>query len=413
MTSAADSESVYSFDGEWGNDALWGQYAPYDYFQSDNRRRRTLAEDLRLIGDPSRALFGRIRWLGGIYALRLTESDSLLYTYDDQSNGAGNSGLTSKYTATNLALYGSLDADVGARGKVSGGLRLEQREARYADSAAVQTPFPSQTNHMIGGNLSWEMSAGDGERVYATLARGYKGGGFNIGSQILAEQRSFGPESLWSIETGVKYAHAMRPLQLQTDVFYMRRQNMQVYLSEQLQQNNPLAYVFYTQNASNGENYGLEGEAAYRLDDRWQISGSASLLRTRFLGVTGLFANLGIDGRAQPFAPGYKFSAALEYQHPAGWFARLDASAIDSFYYYSSDAQTSKAYNLENFRAGYRRGSWTTSLWVRNLCNARYAQQGFYFGLIPPNFPNQSFLQLGDPRQAGITVNYALRQSSN
>ncbi len=33
--------------------------APYDYFQSDNRNRRTLAEDLRLTGDPSRALFGR------------------------------------------------------------------------------------------------------------------------------------------------------------------------------------------------------------------------------------------------------------------------------------------------------------------------------------------------------------------
>ena len=53
-------------------------------------------------------------------------------------------------------------------------------------------------------------------------------------------------------------------------------------------------------------------------------------------------------------------------------------------------------------------GAWTTSLWVRNLFDARYAQQGFYFGLIPPNYPNQSFLQLGDPRQVGITLNYEL-----
>lgn len=413
VTSAADSKITYSFDGDWGNDTLWGQYAPYDYFQSDNRRRRTLAEDLRLVGDPSHALFGRIRWLAGVYALRLTESDNQSYTYDDQYNGAGSGGLISKFTATNVALYGSADADLGPRSKVSGGLRLEQRQARYADSADVQTPFPNQTNHMVGGNLSWEWNTGDGEHVYATLARGYKGGGFNIGSQILAEQRSFGPESLWSIETGLKYARDDSPLQLQTDVFYMRRQNMQVYLSEQLQQNNPLAYVFYTQNASNGENYGLEGEAAYRLDDRWQISGSASLLRTRYLGVTGLFGGLGIDGRAQPFAPGYKFAAAAEYHHPAGWFARVDVSALDSFYYYSSDSQTSKSYHLENLRAGYAQGSWTLSLWVRNLFNERYAQQGFYFGLIPPNFPNQSFLQLGDPRQVGITINYSLRRSSN
>ena len=148
------------------------------------------------------------------------------------------------------------------------------------------------------------------------------------------------------------------------------------------------------------------------MSERWQFSGSASLLRTRYIGVTGLFGSLGLDGRAQPFAPGYKLSAALEYHHPAGWFARLDASAIDGFYYYTSDAQTSRAYNLENLRTGCRRGPWTTSLWIRNLFDARYAEHGFYFGLIPPNFPSQSFLQLGNPRQVGITVNYELPRRS-
>ena len=410
VTSSANSKILYSFDGDWGNDELWGPYAPYDYFQSDHRNRRTLAEDLRLIGDPANALFGRVRWVAGVYALRLTESDDLVYVYDNQYNGAGSSGLNSNYSATNVALYGSLDADLSARTTLSGGLRVEQRQAHYADSADIQTPFPTQTNHMVGGNLSWQQKIGVGEHVYVTLARGYKGGGFNIGSEILSEQRSFGPESLWSLETGLKIAPADSTLELQTDVFYMRRQNMQVYLSEQLQQNNPLNYVFYTQNASSGENYGLEGEAKYRLGGRWEISGSISLLRTRYLNATGIFSSLDLDGRAQPFAPAYKLSAAVEYHHPAGWFARLDASAVDSFYYYTSDAQTSSAYNLENVRVGYKKGSWSASLWVRNLFAARYAQNGFYFGLIPPNFPNQSFLDLGDPRQIGITFNYELRR---
>src|ERR1700728_1585240 len=379
VTSTASSRITYSFDGDWGDDPYWlatTGYAPYDYFQSDNRTRRTLAEDLRLIGDPSRALFGRLRWLAGVYALRLTESDRQAFVWDafdagpNGGPGAGSSGLNSKFTATNVALYGSLDADLGALSTVSGGLRLEQRAANYADSADVQTPFPKETNHMIGGNLSWTRKTGDGEHVYVTLARGYKGGGFNIGSGILSEQREFGPESLWSIETGLKYARNDSPLELQTDVFYMRRQNMQVYLSEQLQQNNPLNYVFYTQNASNGENYGLEGEAAYRLDSCWQVSGSVSLLRTRYLGVEGLFAGLGLDGRAQPFAPGYKLSAAVEYNHPTGWFARLGGLALGSYYYYTSDAQASSAYNLENLRVGHKKGAWTTSLWIRNLFNA-------------------------------------------
>ncbi len=421
VTSAADSSIIYSFDGDWGNDAYWAAttgYAPYDFYQSDNRTRRTFAEDLRLIGDASRALFGRLRWVAGVYALRLTESDQQMFVWDAYdagpggSPGAGASGLNSEYGATNLALYGSLETDLGKHTTISGGLRLEQRVADYSDSADAGTPFPRETNHMIGGDLSWSHSVGDGGHLYATLARGYKGGGFNIGSGVLSEQREFGPEALWSFETGLKYAAPGRPLELQTDLFYMLREHMQVYLSEQLQSSNPLNYVFYTQNASNGENFGLEAQGAYHLSPRWDLSGSLSLLRTRYLDVGGLFAGLDIDGRAQPFAPGYKLAAAAEYHDPSGWFARLDASALGSFYYYTSDAQTSRAYNLENLRVGVRRGGLTASLWVRNLFDARYAQQGFYFGLIPPNYPNQAFLQLGDPRQIGITLNYQLQPAA-
>jgi outer membrane receptor protein involved in Fe transport len=422
VTSAADSKIVYSFDGDWGNDPFWlatTGYAPYDYFQSDDRRRRTLAQDLRLIGDPAQALFGRLRWLLGAYALRLTESDQQQFIWDAYDAGAnggpgtGSSALSSEYGATNLALYGSLDADVGRRSALSLGIRLERRNARYSDSADAATPFPELINNMMGGNLSWTYRFDDGEHLYATLARGYKGGGFNIGSGILSEQRAFGPESLWSLESGLKFERADSPVAWDADVFYMRRQHMQVYLSEQLQQNNPLDYVFFTQNASDGENYGLETQGRYRVSSRWQLSGSASLLRTRYLGISPSFNELfaangspDIDGRAQPFAPGYKLAATLAYFHPGGWFARLDASALDSFYYYTSDAQTSRSYHLEDLRAGYHRGAWTTSLWVRNVFNEHYAQNGFYFGLIPPNFPNQSFLDRGDPRQGGITINY-------
>jgi iron complex outermembrane receptor protein len=419
VSSAADSHIVYSFDDDWGNDPFWlatTGYSPYDYYQSDDRNRRTLAEDLRLIGDPSRALFGRIKWLLGVYALRLSESDRQVFTWDaydasaDGAPGAGTSGLNSEYGATNVALYGSLDASLSPRTTLSGGLRLERRNANYSDSADEATPFPEQINNMIGGNLSWMHLIADGERLYATLARGYKGGGFNIGSGILSEQRSFGPESLWSLESGVKFQLPDNPLSWDTDVFYMRRQHMQVYLSEQLQQNNPLEYLFFTQNAADGENFGWEAQGSYRLGTNWQFSGSAALLHTRYLGVGGVFESLDIDGRAQPFAPGYEVSAAIQYQLPRGWFARLDSHAIDSFYYYTSDAQTSHSYHLENLRVGYRHAAWTASIWVRNLFNVQYAQQGFFFGLIPPNYPNQSFLQLGDPRQVGLTINYDLPQ---
>jgi len=414
VTSAAYSAIEYSFDGDWGNDALWASlssYVPYDYYQADHRVRRTLAEDLRLVGDPTREIFGRLRWLFGVYALRLTETDQQTFVFDDPDDGAGTTGLASQYGATNVALYGSLEADMGAHSTLSLGLRGERRVAAYSDSSDAATPFPAETNDMLGGNLSWSRLLAEGERVYVTLSRGYKGGGFNIGSGILSEQRSFGPETLWSVETGFKFTRADSPFDLQADIFGMRRENMQVYLSEQLQQNNPLAYVFFTQNAANGENSGVELEAGYRPSPRWRISGSAAGLRTHYLEVGGMFTSLGIEGREQPFAPSYQASGAVEFSDPNGWFARLDSHFQGRFYYYTSDSQSSNAYHLENLRVGYRRGPWEGSFWMRNALNARYAQNGFFFGLIPPNFPNQAFLQQGDPRTVGLTFSYDLARS--
>ncbi len=161
---------------------------------------------------------------------------------------------------------------------------------------------------------------------------------------------------------------------------------MQVYLSEQLQQNNPLDYVFYTQNASNGENYGLEAEATYHLGSRWQISGSASALHTRYLGVGGLFAGFRDRRPCTALRPELQTLCGRGVSPPGRLVrATWDDSATGSFYYYTSDAQASSAYNLENVRVGYSRGPWTASLWVHNLFDSHYAQQGFYFGLIPPN----------------------------
>src|ERR1700691_4661878 len=81
VSSTADSHIVYSFDADWGNDAFWASccdYSPYDYFEQDRRERSTIAEDLRLIGDADHMLFGRVRWLAGVYFMGLTASDNLL-----------------------------------------------------------------------------------------------------------------------------------------------------------------------------------------------------------------------------------------------------------------------------------------------------------------------------------------------
>ncbi|MCC7463076.1 MAG: TonB-dependent receptor [Gammaproteobacteria bacterium] len=410
LTSAARSRIHYAFDGDWGNDALWGDaarwgadYSPYDYYERIIRRRRTLAEDLRFIGDAARPLPGGVRWLAGVHALRLAEDDEQLDGYMDVTAGWQTASFQSRYRAVSTALYGQFDRDAGERGTLSLGLRLERRDARYADS--LGTPLRA-SDTLGGGNLSWSWRASPRQRWYVTLARGYKAGGFNIGSAVPAGRREFRPESLWNLELGLRRGGGTAfPYTWQAALFYMRRAAQQVDTSVQSDPGNPLLYVFFKDNAR-GEHFGAEQELSVGLGPHWRLESSLALLRARYRDYT--YGARDLDGRQQAFVPGYRASAALAWSAPAGWYARIDAEAVDTLYFSAADDTRARAYQLVHLRVGLARGPWNASLWVRNLFDRDYAVHGFYFGLEPPDFAPRQYLQAGDPRQLGVTLRYHL-----
>jgi iron complex outermembrane receptor protein len=402
ISSAAVSHIVYSFDGDWGNDSYWGASAPYDYFEEHRRARRTLAEDLRFIGDETHLWFGRLQPVIGVYVLRLQESDAQFDSWNDQYYGAGESLLDSGYRATNIALYGSVQLSVARRGQLTLGLRRENRSADYSDSSDLA--FPRARDPLLGGNLSWLWRESDARQFYFTLARGYKAGGFNIGASIDPAQRRFRAETLWNLEAGLRTHSAERHLSVQADVYVMRRVDMQVYSSRQLLPDNPLTYVFFTGNAAHGDNLGLESELRWQPGVRWSLTTALALQSTRYLGVKT--DGLDLSGREQAFAPAWQFSAGAAYEHPAGWFARADLQSQAGYYFSASHNQRAGSRDLVNLRLGWRHAGWTASLWARNLFAERYAVQGFYFGDEPPAFPVKLYLQNGDPRQLGLTVSF-------
>ncbi len=402
ITSGSDSRSDYSFDGDWGNDSYWGASAPYDYFEQHLRARRNLTQDLRYLAKPAQLPFGTLRAVIGGYLARLRESDQQFDGWNDQYYGAGSSLLYSDYNATNQALYGSLEWQRNPRDRWQLGLRAEQRSSAYADTSDV--PFPHSRDRMLGGNLSFSHRLDAQRQLYATLARGYKAGGYNIGDQVDPALRQFRAELLWNLELGMHGELASRALDYQADLYAMRREHMQVYNSRQLTPDNPLTYVFFTANAARGENYGLESALHWRALPHWQFDASLALQHTRYLAFE--LPDSAAQGRAQAFAPGYQFALAANWQSPRGPFARFDLSAQDRFYFSTSHDQQAAARVLCNLRVGLRRGAWSASLWARNLFDRHYAVHGFYFGDEPPDFPVKLYLQNGDPRQLGLTVSY-------
>jgi outer membrane receptor protein involved in Fe transport len=391
ITSAASSAIEFSFDADWGNTESWAPVT-YDYVSLNDRKRRTLSQEFRFSADT---------WLLGLYAMRLADDLDTLNEgeyYDPFYDFADSlfDPLTSRYDATNVALFGQHDRALGERTVLSIGLRGEHRTTDYADTAGLEI---GPTDALWGGELTLRHELSPAVSGYVSVSRGYKAGGFNLGI-VPDDLREFGAEALLNLEAGIKSRLLDGRLQLNASLFASRREDQQVRTSVQLVPGDPASFVFLTVNADEGRTVGLEADVSWRPGDAWSFYASLGLLDAAF---EEFAERPDLEGRLQAHAPRYTLAAGGSYTHPNGLFARIDVSARDAFYFDVSHDQRSRAYGLVNARVGYGTRDWTLQLWARNLLDRDYAVRGFYFGNEPPDFPDTLYVRPGDPRQVGIT----------
>jgi len=389
-TAAARSSIDYAFDGDWGFDPS------YDFTSRFDRSRDTFSQDLRLVSASELAQGAAWSWLAGAYALRISEANDQLDLY----NGDVFRTLRSDYRALNLALYAQIERKLAPQWALAVAARVERRDADYADTDGL---VASPTDRMAGGHVSLRRELPQGS-AYLAFGRGFKAGGFNIGAVVPADRLLYRPEGLRSIELGWKGRSDARALEWQLALFSMRRTDQQVSTSVQVDPGDPLSFIYLTDNAARGENVGAEATFAWRPGSRWRFDAAVGLLKARFLDYQRDSVNL--SGRDQAHAPRWQYSLAAEHRFDGGWFVRADLQGMDRFFFSESHEQVSSPYTLAHLRTGFERGPWRASLWVRNLFDEAYAQRGFFFGNEPTDFPDRLYVQAGDPRQVGVTVNY-------
>jgi outer membrane receptor protein involved in Fe transport len=397
LTAWTDSDIVASFDGDWGNERDWGAAGPYDYFSDTRRARRTLAEDLRWSSPAD----GPLSWVAGVWIQRLEEDNRVA---DDGRYLADSfvRTLESGYRATSVAAYGEGEFALSPATTLAVGLRLEQRDAQYADSDGVAF---DPRDRMWGGELSLTHRIGDTHVLWATLARGYRAGGFNIGTTVPDDRQQFTDEYLWSAETGWKGEAGGGRRRADVNLYYMRREHPQVSTSLQTDPEDPLTFMFLTDNAGSGEAWGLESSAAVLAGERIELEAMLSWMGSRYHDYR--FGDRDLEGRAFAHAPEWKAALAATWRHPSGWMARADLSGEAGFYFDTSHDQRADSRFLASFRAGYEAARWSAEAWVHNAFDERYPVRGFYFENEPPDFPTRLYLRWGDPRQAGVTIRYS------
>ncbi|MBT8061744.1 MAG: TonB-dependent receptor, partial [Gammaproteobacteria bacterium] len=433
ITGFADSDILFSYDGEWGDADYWAPYL-YDYTYRDIRIRQTLSQELRFISNQNSRLFNdRADWLVGVYFQHLDESNDIVSAgiYDDSVDAPfayctpclSDTRLDSAFEARNHALFGKLDIDLTERSRLSLGLRTERWEADYSDrfrDRIYGNPDMPVVNHfspaktLWGGDIGLTFELSDSNSLYALVSRGYKAGGFNpsfarVAASAAIDQSAiaFDPESLLNVEAGMRGEWLDGRISGAVSLFHMRRHDMQVRSSAQFT-DNPNDFVFITSNAS-GRSRGLESSLQWQVGPRWTLHGSLGLLSTRIdnfalereVGVPG-----SLNGRSFAHAPSWNANLGVSYLDSNRWSARLDWQLMDDFYFdYSHDEQASSR-SVVNLRVKRLFDKWDISAWVRNLFDEDYFTRGFYFGLTPPLFVRERFTRLGDPRHYGLTATY-------
>jgi outer membrane receptor protein involved in Fe transport len=186
----------------------------------------------------------------------------------------------------------------------------------------------------------------------------------------------------------------------------MVRDDMQVKVPVQDSAGDPIAFSFLTDNAQEGRNQGIEASINWHVAEAWTVFGSLGLLDAdikRFDYIRDL------EGRAQAHAPAYNFALGSTWQPGQGWFAQVDITGKDEFYYDYSHDQKSQAYEQVNLRLGKSWGTWSAYLWGRNIFDESFTVRGFYFGNEPPNFPDRLYTQTAEPRQVGVTLDWTFQ----
>jgi iron complex outermembrane receptor protein len=231
---------------------------------------------------------------------------------------------TSQTEADTYSAFGTIFWRPGDGWEVAAGLRYD-RENRLAQGsitlfqgpAVVPLPVPdariksSEVEPRLTVSRRWTPNF----MSYASVARGYRGGGFNAPT---APSRTYTGDSAWTYEFGSRYQTDDNRFSLSGAIFYSDYSN---YIGlNSIAPATGGGLVTVDLNTGDVESYGLELEARFRPVRNWTISAAFAYVHARLTDTTAYTATTGrvLSSDHLTFQPDYNFSISSDYVVPLG-----------------------------------------------------------------------------------------------
>ena len=246
---------------------------------------------------------------------------------------------------------------------------------------------------------------------YASVARGYRGGGFNAPTAPL---RTYKGDSAWTYEIGTKYASADRRLTLSGDIFYNDYKN---YIG--LNSIAPAAgggLVTVDLNSGNVKSYGAELEFSVKPVDAWTLSGGLTYMHARLTDSSQYTAVTGrtLSSDRLTFQPDWMFNLSSDYVVPIGDDSLTFNASVNgkgkrlAATLNQTTPTILKSYMLVNGSITYRTaGAIELAVFGTNLFNKRYFDSYIEkTTLALAGLPASDLGIIGDLRRYGVRASF-------
>lgn len=278
------------------SDLFNGKYATGGFAIANQGRFRQFSQEVKANG---KLMDGKLEYVAGIFYIHESNKTDFadVFTVDAGTFGVPLvlSDRVLRNTTSAPAVYAQIDYSpvkavtitVGARytdEKKKVGVTPNANPALFgvpygtADIVAAGIPVSNRTK-LFTPRFAVEYRPDADLMLFASATRGFRSGGWNARALTAAAFQPFGPEKVWSYETGFRSELADRTLRLNATAFYTDVKGFQV----------PLGFLdstgainFVTQNGSDFRNYGVEGEILYVPTKGVSLFANVGLQRARY-----------------------------------------------------------------------------------------------------------------------------------
>ena len=370
-----------------------------------------------------------VSWHAGMYYYNESNEGILAFTNPIFGSGVGNAH---KIDTLSYAIFGQIDWNVTNKISVGAGLRwtYEEKDVKQYDAFAAaysvdqgiitslngldifDGTFASGTTGAedfdeITGRLSIDYTTDNGNLVYASLSRGFKGGDV-LGSGVVpvfgptpytddqvevlrARTEVVAPEILDALEVGVKSSLLGGKMRLNGAVFYYIYKDQQQTVLQEDPTGQADIGISTLNNAGRSEIPGAEVEIIYTPTSSWYLQLNAGILDPTYEEFNNpVDGGADFSGNQIPLTPRRELSALARYDFEVNDGAilavQVDTSYKSSTFFQAQNDDTfigsllqEDSFTLWNARISYATGDgkWVGALFARNLTEEEYFGSGF------------------------------------